>query len=71
LQQEFETLRDFKIPPGIRPPPGEEISGPWVWSAVMIYLLFITDAFARESPWSRDTRSKYAYGRKTACCKNK
>jgi hypothetical protein len=48
-----EALRDFNIPRGIRPPRGEENSSAWVWSVVMIWLLFMTDAFSREHSRSR------------------
>lgn len=48
-----EALRDFHIPPDVRPPPGEESTAPWVWSVMMVWLLFMTDAFASEHPWAR------------------
>ncbi|WP_314963952.1 patatin-like phospholipase family protein [Bradyrhizobium cosmicum] len=48
-----EAMRDFHIPPGVRPKPGDEGSASWFWSVVMVWLLFITDALRNEYPVKR------------------
>jgi hypothetical protein len=48
-----EALQDFHIPPGVRPPLGEESTAAWVWSVIVLWLLFMTDAFASEHLWKR------------------
>jgi hypothetical protein len=48
-----EALQDFNIPPGVRPPQGEESTAAWGWSVMMVWLLFMTDAFASQHPWKR------------------
>ena len=49
-----EALRDFKMPPGVHPPPPvKDMIPAWDWSVGIVWALFMTDAFARQHPWNR------------------
>ncbi|MET2831158.1 patatin-like phospholipase family protein [Mesorhizobium shangrilense] len=48
-----ESLRDFHVPAGVRPPPGEEATPAWLFSVIIVWMFFISDALASEHPWKR------------------